>query len=54
MQLNLKYNDEKGDSEFTGSFTNSETEFLIQYAVQTLMKNGLLMVQQVDEDEVEH
>lgn len=52
MQLSFKFNEKEEDATFTGSFSATEVEFLLQYAVQTLMQKGLLSAQQADEEVV--
>ena len=57
MQLKFNYEDETGTSSFTGNFSKDEVEYLLEYAVQSLMKQGVMSVQLaevVEEDGVVH
>jgi hypothetical protein len=54
VQLNFKFDEKDETAEFTGNFATSEVEFLLQYAVQSLMQKGLMSVQQGEDEEPVH
>ena len=53
MQLNVKYNPNE-PSEVMGQLTNDEIEFLVQFALATLMKQGVMYNMEQQSNEVAH